>query len=266
MTELDNVSLYLYSMTSKGVNVKKELIKYGSKIFKLRSLKKDKLKGISGIENKKDPAKVLILKNLNLFINKGERIGLIGCNGSGKSTLLKLMSGIYSPSSGKINGDLFFPMIIRDLNVSHDLTAFDASKAFFYQHNLKKLGYSMNQFINEIEISCKIGNYFTKPIKYYSEGMRTRLIFSLLTSVRLSENLAIDEGFGTGDKLFASNAEVKLNNFLGSMGSLLLASHSDDLLRQFCQRGWVMKYGQILFDGNIEEALAYYASKEYLSA
>ena len=124
----------------------------------------------------------------------------------------------------------------------------------------------MNQFINEIEISCKIGNYFTKPIKYYSEGMRTRLVFSLLTSIRLSENLAIDEGFGTGDKLFASQAEVKLDNFLGSEGSLLLASHSDDLLRQFCKRGWVMKNGQILFDGNIEEALDYYASKEYLSA
>ena len=96
--------------------------------------------------------------------------------------------------------------------------------------------------------------------------MRTRLVFSLLTSVRLSENLAIDEGFGTGDKMFALQAEAKLNSFLGSQGSLLLASHSDELLRQFCKRGWVMKQGRIIYDGPLEEAISFYESKEYLDS
>ena len=96
--------------------------------------------------------------------------------------------------------------------------------------------------------------------------MRTRLIFSLLTSVRLSENLAIDEGFGTGDKKFALQAEEKLKNFLGSNGSLLLASHSNDLLRQFCKRGWVMKGGRLIFDGPLEQAFSFYESEAYLTA
>mgnify|MGYP001218283631 FL=1 len=256
MTELENVSLYLYNMTSKGINLKKELLKFVGTTLNLTTKKY-----LNKITNK---SKVLILRNINVYINRGDRIGLIGANGSGKSTLLKLLSGVYSPSTGCIRGDLFFPMIKRDLNVSHDLSGIDAAKAFFYQNDLNVIGYDLNKFIFDVERISNIGEYFSKSIKYYSEGMRTRLIFSLLTSVRLSENLAIDEGFGTGDKMFASQAEAKLDNFLGSEGSLLLASHSDNLLRQFCKRGWVMKQGRIIYDGPLEEAISFYESKEYL--
>ena len=255
MTELDNASLHLYSMTSKGVNIKKELVKIVGRFLNWR---------FRNIE--KNPSKILILKNINVFINKGDRIGLIGANGSGKSTILKLLSGIYKPSSGLMKGDYFYPMIIRDLNVSDDLTGLDAAKAFFYQHGLGLIGYDLDWFVSKIESNCKIGDYFSRSIKYYSEGMRTRLIFSLLTSVRLSENLAIDEGFGTGDKKFALQAEEKLKNFLGSNGSLLLASHSNDLLRQFCKRGWVMKGGRLIFDGPLEQAFTFYESEAYLTA
>tara|TARA_B100000963_G_scaffold348717_1_gene356741 strand:- start:923 stop:1705 length:783 start_codon:yes stop_codon:yes gene_type:complete len=260
MTELENVSLYLYDMTSKGINIKKELLKIAGKTLNIatkKSLNKTK------INNK---SKVLILKDINIYINKGDRIGLIGANGAGKSTLLKLLSGVYKPTNGRIRGNIFFPMIIRDLNVSHDLSGIDAAKAFFYQHDLNTIGYDINEFIFDVEAISNIGEYFSKAIKYYSEGMRTRLMFSLLTSVRLSENLAIDEGFGTGDKMFASQAEAKLDNFLGSEGSLLLASHSDNLLRQFCKRGWVMKQGRIIYDGPLEEAISFYESKEYLDS
>ena len=257
MTELDNASLHLYSMTSKGVNIKKELVKIVGKALNLR---------LSNKNDKDTPSKIQILKNINVFINKGDRIGLIGANGSGKSTILKLISGIYKPSIGQMKGDYFYPMIIRDLNVSDDLAGIDAAKAFFYQHGLGLLGYDLDYFVSKIEETCSIGDYFLRPIKYYSEGMRTRLIFSLLTSVRLSENLAIDEGFGTGDKKFALQAEEKLRSFLGSEGSLLLASHSNDLLRQFCKRGWVMKGGRLIFDGPLEKAFSFYDSKAYLTA
>ncbi len=261
MTELDNVSLHLYSMTSKGVNIKKELVKIVGKFLNLRfrnNIDKNKDRG--------NPSKILILNNINVFINKGDRIALIGANGSGKSTILKLLSGIYKPSRGRMKGDYFYPMIIRDLNVSEDLAGIDAAKAFFYQHGLGLLGYDLDWFTSTIEESCSIGEYFFRPIKYYSEGMRTRLTFSLLTSVRLSENLAIDEGFGTGDKKFALQAEEKLRGFLGTEGSLLLASHSNDLLRQFCKRGWVMKGGRLIFDGPLEQAFSFYDSEEYLTA
>ncbi|MDC2963266.1 sugar ABC transporter ATP-binding protein, partial [Prochlorococcus sp. AH-736-K15] len=181
----------------------------------------------------------------------------------GKSTLLKLISGIYKPSKGQIKGDLFFPMISRNLNISHDLSGLEAVKGYYYQHQLKSYGIRLKDFISEIEESCQIGKYFYEPICYFSEGMRTRLTFSLLTSVRLSENLAIDEGFGTGDKDFALQAEKKLEDFLGNQGSLLFASHSDSLLKQFCFRGWVIKKGRLVFDGKLDDALDYYNSSSY---
>ena len=153
MTELENVSLYLYNMTSKGINIKKELVKTVGKILKIRQ-KKEFTK-----TNKIDKSKVLILKNINVYINKGDRIGLIGANGSGKSTILKLLSGIYKPTTGSIRGNLFFPMIIRDLNVSEDLSGIDAAKAFFYQYDLSSIGYDLFQFISEIEELTNIGEY-----------------------------------------------------------------------------------------------------------
>ena len=58
----------------------------------------------------------------------------------------------------------------------------------------------------------------------------------------------------------------KLKSFLGKEGSLLLASHSNDLLRQFCKRGWVMKGGRIIFDGPLEKAFSFYDSEAYLTA
>ena len=142
-------------MTSKGVNIKKELVKIVGKSLNLR---------FSNKVEKSNQSKILILKNINVFINKGDRIGLIGANGSGKSTILKLISGIYKPSIGQMKGDYFYPMIIRDLNVSEDLAGIDAAKAFFYQHGLGLLGYDLDWFVSKIEETCSIGDYFLRPI------------------------------------------------------------------------------------------------------
>ncbi|MAV63871.1 MAG: polysaccharide/polyol phosphate ABC transporter ATP-binding protein [Candidatus Marinimicrobia bacterium] len=258
MTELENVSLYLYSMNSKGLTIKRNLINYVKRIA-TNNIKTEEKK--SNLD--KDSSKILVLNKINGLIGKGDRIALIGSNGSGKSTLLKLLSGIYKPTLGNLSGDLFFPMISRGLNVSHDLSGYEATKAFYYQNLLKSKNIVLKEFIKEIENSCLIGKFFYQPICYYSEGMRTRLTFSLLTSIRLSDNLAIDEGFGTGDKDFANQAEKKLQQFLGTNGSLIFASHSDDLLRQFCSKGWVLKKGKILFNGDLEDALKFYNSDEY---
>ena len=257
MTDLDNVSLYLYSKSAKGLIIKKQLIKPFHYLIGKNNNQQNK---------KLDSSKILILKKINGRINHGDRIALIGCNGSGKSTLLKLASGIYKPSTGVIKGRLFYPMISRQLNVSHDLSGYEASKAFYCQHHLNLHNIKLKEYINNIKENCSIGKFFNEPICYYSEGMRTRLTFSLLTSIRLSENLAIDEGFGTGDKSFANQAEKKLEKFLGSKGSLLFASHSDELLRQFCSKGWVLRNGKICFKGNLEDALCFYNSPDYENA
>ena len=100
------------------------------------------------------------------------------------------------------------------------------------------------------------------PIKTYSEGMSARLIFSILTSSP-HDCLAIDEGFGTGDSDFTDRAEDRMKKFMDSAATLFLASHSEELLKQFCNRGIVFSHGSIVFDGSLDAALNYYHTHDY---
>ena len=119
-----------------------------------------------------------------------------------------------------------------------------------------------NEYLREIIDFSGLGNYISLPVKTYSEGMSARLIFSLLTSCK-HDCLAIDEGFGTGDTEFFERAEKRLKSFIDSAGTLFLASHSEELLRQFCTRGIVFNHGSIVYDGHLDEALNYYHASDY---
>jgi lipopolysaccharide transport system ATP-binding protein len=94
-------------------------------------------------------------------------------------------------------------------------------------------------------------------MKGYSEGMSARLLFALLTSGS-HDCLALDEGFGAGDARFFERAQQRMETFIEAAGTLILASHTDDLLRQFCRRGIVFSRGEIIFDGPLEASLAFY--------
>ena len=87
--------------------------------------------------------------------------------------------------------------------------------------------------------------------------MEARLLFAVLTGMS-HDCLAMDEGFGAGDTSFYEKAEARLTSFLSSAGTLLLASHSDSLLRRFCRRGLVFDSGRLVFSGPLENALEFY--------
>jgi lipopolysaccharide transport system ATP-binding protein len=102
-----------------------------------------------------------------------------------------------------------------------------------------------------------LGDYVHLPIKTYSDGMAARLLFSMLTATE-HECLAMDEGFGAGDSSFYALAQERMKAFIASTGTLFLASHSEALLEQFCERGLVFNQGRIVFDGPLDQALAAY--------
>ena len=93
--------------------------------------------------------------------------------------------------------------------------------------------------------------------------MSARLIFSILTSIP-HDCLAIDEGFGTGDSDFFERAEKRMKSFMNSSGTLILASHSEHLLKQFCTRGIVFNHGQVVYDGSLDASLNYYHTHDYI--
>ena len=204
---------------------------------------------------------ILALNNINLTIMKGERVGLIGHNGSGKSTFLKLISGIYKPTSGNINILIdVYPMLQKSFLTSTELSGIDACKASYLLHHHSLIGFE--SFLEEIIDFSGLGQYISLPIKTYSDGMSARLIFSILTNFP-HDCLAIDEGFGAGDSDFVDRAEKRMKEFLASATTLVLASHSEELLRQFCSRGIVFRHGSIVYDGPLNAALKFYHTHDY---
>ena len=214
-----------------------------------------------GLKIKNNQTNIEALSNLNVTFSKGERVALIGHNGSGKSTFLKLISGIYSLTSGKMKISVnVYPMLQKSFLTSNELSGIDAAKAHYLLINSNLNGFK--EYLSEIIDFSGLGDYISLPIKTYSEGMSARLIFSLLTSCK-HDCLAIDEGFGTGDSEFFERAEKRLKSFIDSAGTLFLASHSEELLSQFCTRGIVFNHGSIVYDGHLDEALNYYHASDY---
>lgn len=227
-------------------------------ILSKRSLARTFLRSAAGgsIKKSKNKTYVNALTDINVTVNKGERVGILGHNGSGKSTFLRLASDIYSPSKGSIDRSVnVYPMINKSFPTSLDLSGYEAAKGAYLLLKYSLKGF--DEYIEDVINFSGIGDFIHLPIKIYSDGMCSRLLFSILTSIT-HECLAMDEGFGTGDKEFYKKATIRLDKFINNSGTLLLASHSEVLLRRFCERGIVFKKGEIVFDNHIDQAISFY--------
>ena len=199
------------------------------------------------------------LRSVNCKIESGERVALIGHNGSGKTSFLKVISGIYFETSGILKKNIqVFPMIEKSFLTTNELSGVVAAKAHYMMINGSQKGFQ--EYLEEVKEFSGLGDYIYLPIKTYSQGMEARLLFTILTSFK-HECLALDEGFGTGDSDFYEKAELKMNSFLEEAGTLIFASHSEELLKRFCSRGLVFERGTIVFDGLLGDALNYYHEK-----
>jgi lipopolysaccharide transport system ATP-binding protein len=224
-----------------------------------RSLKKVLIRSVTGgtlMRKEGQGAEIEALRGISCVIRNGDRVALIGHNGAGKSTFLRLVSGIYQPSGGVFRAHCpVFPMIQKSFITSQDLNGMQAAKGHYLLIHGSLRGF--DEFISDVIDFSGLGDFMHLPIKGYSEGMAARLLFSMLTSSQ-HECLALDEGFGASDARFFAKAKLRMETFIASAGTLLLASHSNELLRQFCTRGLVFDQGQIVCDASLEESLAYY--------
>ena len=245
MIKLDNISLKIPIFTNET-----------------RQFKRKILNSVTGGILKRDSAEITYinaLSNINCFIESGERVALIGHNGSGKTSFLKIISSIYFPTSGNISIDSkVYPMINKSFISSEDLSGYIAAKSYYMMVKGSKKGFS--QYLEQVVQFSGIGDYIYLPIKTYSSGLSSRLIFSILTSFDF-ECLALDEGFGTGDLDFTEKAQKRTNKFIDKAGTLIFASHSDELLKRFCVRGLVFEKGNIVYDGKLNDALNFYYGK-----
>lgn len=227
----------------------------------VRTLKKALILSMSGgaLRRTSKGTEIDALRDITCTVNHGERVALIGHNGAGKSTFLRLISGIYVATSGFFQASCqVFPMIHKSFITGPELSGLHAVKGHYLlmQGNLR----GFQDYLQEIVEFSELGDFIHLPMKGYSEGMSARLLFALLTS-GTHQCLALDEGFGAGDARFFERSQQRLEDFINASGTLILASHSDSLLRQFCRRGLVFDKGRIVYDAPIEESISFYHEK-----
>jgi lipopolysaccharide transport system ATP-binding protein len=229
---------------------------YSSVAFKERSLKSLLGHLFSKRQKKNVITDVHALKNISLKIQAGERVGLLGHNGAGKSTFLKMLSGLYPISKGKrvVQGTV---RSLFDLSLGFEPDA-SGRENIFYRGLL--LGLSpkfMRQIEEEVVTFADLGEFIDYPIKTYSAGMQVRLAFAISTAVG-GDVLLLDEVIGAGDANFMAKAKQRILALIAQSEILVLASHDFGALESICERGLLFHHGEIVFDGNIVQAINEY--------
>lgn len=188
------------------------------------------------------------LKNINLKISKGDRVGVLGSNGSGKTTLLRMLSGIYFPTQGNIHieGDI---CSLININLGIDAEATGRENIKFRAAMMGLKAEKLKEIQKDIIEFSGLGEYIELPYRTYSSGMQMRLLFSISTCVNPTI-LIMDEWLSVGDADFSSRAEQKLNELIDVTDILIIASHSEELLKKICNRFIFLENGEIIKDQN----------------
>jgi len=200
-----------------------------------------------------------VLNNLDLEIQQGERIGLVGRNGAGKSTLLRIIGGIYPPAGGTVWRDPKKTVALLSLGLGFkgDLSGRDNAllAAMLQGMSLREA----RKRLDAIGEFTELGEFYEQPVKTYSSGMRSRLGFA--TGLLLDTDiLLLDEILAVGDHLFRQKARQALKELLSPDKTVILVHHMEQAIKETCHRAVWLEQGQVRDDGSVAEVLAAYAA------
>ncbi|MBB5047004.1 ABC-2 type transport system ATP-binding protein/lipopolysaccharide transport system ATP-binding protein [Rhodopseudomonas rhenobacensis] len=199
------------------------------------------------------------LRDISLQLQAGDRVALIGSNGAGKTTLLRVLAGIYEPIAGTVRTrGRISPMFDIALGIDSEISGYD---------NIRLRGMILGLSAKEIEERIpdiieftELGDYLNLPVRTYSSGMMTRLTFAVATCFA-PEVLLMDEWIMAGDATFLTKAKNRIQSFVAKASILVLASHSLETCRRFCNLAIWMDQGRIKASGPINEILDAYSEE-----
>lgn len=204
------------------------------------------------------PSKDLVwaLRGLNLQIEQGTTVGIIGRNGAGKSTLLKLVSGILRPDTGTVSvhgkvaalielGAGFHPELSGRENVIINGIILGLSKK------------EIRSKVDEIVAFAELESYINEPVRTYSSGMYMRLGFSVAVHVE-PEILIIDEVFAVGDASFTQKCLERMRYFKQTGRTIILVTHDLKMTQDWCDKAVWLQGGQLRMEGEPEAVSAAY--------
>lgn len=207
----------------------------------------------------RQPAKKLVLDNIDLVVAKGEKIGIIGSNGSGKSTLLKIISGILQPTTGtvRVRGQVA-PLIELGAGFDAEISVMDNILLYgvllgFSRAEMKARARSILEFAD-------LEDYALVPVKGLSSGMVARLGFSIATDVQ-PDILILDEVLSVGDEGFKNKCKQRMDQFWDDDATVLVVSHDLAFISTSCKKAIYLSQGNIRFQGESQEVVDYYLER-----
>jgi ABC-type polysaccharide/polyol phosphate transport system ATPase subunit len=203
-----------------------------------------------------DRVMVRALHDVTLEIGNSERIGVIGANGSGKTTLLKLLAGIYKPTQGQVRISGHTTALINtSVGLNQDATGREniILRGLYMDIHPRQ----MRERVEQIAEFTELGSYLDMPVRTYSSGMMIRLAFAVSTCIQ-PEILILDEWLGAGDAQFLGKAQQRMREFVDGSSIVVLASHSLDLVAQWCGRVIYLRSGEIRAIGPVDEVIECY--------
>ncbi|MFL5242688.1 MAG: ABC transporter ATP-binding protein [Gemmataceae bacterium] len=202
--------------------------------------------------------KIRALRDINLKIGEGERVGILGHNGAGKSTLLKVLAGVYPPTRG------------RRLVTGQISSLFDIALGFEDEEtgweNISYRGFLQGETPRSIRLKMpaiaefsELGDFLNMPVRYYSAGMRIRLAFAIATAID-PEILLVDEVLSVGDLAFQHKARQRMREMMAKARLIVVVSHDLESLANLCDRCIWMDHGRIRREGPVQEMIATYSA------
>lgn len=206
----------------------------------------------------RQPPKNLVLNEIDLVVESGEKVGIIGANGSGKSTLLKVICGILQPTSGqvRVRGHIA-PLIELGAGFDPEISVKDNIVLYgvllgFSRADMQKRTPSILEF-------AELEDYGLMPVKTLSSGMVARLGFAIATDVQ-PEILILDEVLSVGDESFKNKCQQRINEFWSANATVLVVSHDLGFIEKSCDQVLWLDKGQLKFVGKSHEAVSHYLS------
>lgn len=231
-------------------------IKDISKVYKLYDKPTDRFKEAMSIRHRCFHKDHFALERINLEIEEGESIGIIGTNGSGKSTLLKIVTGVLNPTAGKVivNGKI---SALLELGAGFNMEYTGIENIYL---NGTMMGFSKEEMegkINDIIDFAEIGEFINQPVKTYSSGMFARLAFAVAINVE-PDILIVDEALSVGDVFFQSKCYRKFNEFKDQGKTILFVSHDLGSVLKYCDRSLLIHKGKQIKVGKSAEVINIY--------
>ncbi|MBI2995688.1 MAG: ABC transporter ATP-binding protein [Candidatus Melainabacteria bacterium] len=197
-----------------------------------------------------------VLDDIGFSALEGECIGLIGKSGSGKTVLLKTIAGIFYPLSGRLKvRRKVFPLFGVGGCFNERLNAYE--NIYFYASLLGASKKLIRGKIQDIISFSGLKDYAYEELRDYSSGMKMKLAFSTISFLN-PEIFFVDESYLYCDAAFLEKTLLRIQKLLKNNSTIIITSHSKEVLKKACKRGIVLDKGTIAYDGGIDEALLYY--------